>query len=157
MSDERISEIKARVDAATEGPWEFWSNVGLQCTDHGRPIGKPLGPFHQGVKIDGANRTSTMEPDSVFIAHAREDIPYLLAEIERLSPPLAPVLEWEIDEYEHQWFAGDWSIRLYAGEFELYGNGADPLRDQPIADAIPTLEKAQLLASSIQRLLGETL
>ena len=139
MSDERIAEIKARVDAATPGPWESGNRYSIcgvmpsmfgegrcaACAREGEPIWvgrrdingtKMLShvhamdalhdSFHNGiVHYDGNGEVwhviiETDEyglmalDDQDFIANAREDIPYLLAEIERLSPPLAPVLEW---------------------------------------------------------------
>jgi hypothetical protein len=81
MSD-RIEEIKERVDKATPGPWVFWSNIGVQCTEYdGRTSGKTLGPSNQGVKIGLLNQTLTKEDDSIFIAHSRDDIPYLLTRL----------------------------------------------------------------------------
>ena len=56
---DRLSEIRARCDAATPGPWGT----------SGSPIIPLLEiPYNAG-----------------FIAHSREDTPYLLAEVERLT------------------------------------------------------------------------
>lgn len=66
LTPERIAEIEARVNAATEGPWEvdftYVKNIdGVRIID-------PYGCFPQEVE---------------FIAHARQDIPDLLAEVMR--------------------------------------------------------------------------
>jgi hypothetical protein len=55
MTPERLAAIKAREAAATKGPWYGWA-------------------FHGMIKAD-----------RVFCAHAREDIPALLSEVERLE------------------------------------------------------------------------
>ena len=73
----RLDEIKARAAAATEGPWVNDS------TEIGRPfpgtdtidvwVAESCHPNGDG--IDG-------EADAEFIAHARQDIPALLAAVE---------------------------------------------------------------------------
>lgn len=68
--NDRISEIRARCEAATPGPWD--------------------------IILNGHNIKVERTPANIdFIAHAREDIPYLLAqlaerdkEIERLDAEL---------------------------------------------------------------------
>jgi len=77
----------------------------------------------------------------------------LKAEIERLSPPLAPVLEWrECSDFPRPHFCThEWDIYGTREEkFALFYHGHELAQRD-------TLEKAQLLASSIQRLLDETL
>jgi hypothetical protein len=68
MTDEQLAEIRARCEAATGGPWE----VGHKCEIYTRhyQVG-PIGDFWEPA-------------DARFTAHAREDIPALLAEVERL-------------------------------------------------------------------------
>jgi len=88
MSDmERLAAIRARCEAATPGPWgydgqhdeitadspdaeDYWLIVS-QCRT--APDTAPRDAFGHQYSADFA-----------FIAHAREDVPYLLAEIERL-------------------------------------------------------------------------
>ena len=93
MSDDlNLAEIEARAEAATEGPWQLPVARGLTVTlygptigeSHGRPVGKNLGRIHVG--------SSEYEANATFIAHARTDIPLLIAairardaEIERLK------------------------------------------------------------------------
>lgn len=72
-----LDAIKARAEAATEGPWEAhaldgfeWSvdRIGDNDDDSGNEVAT--------VWVTGA--------DAAFIAHARTDVPMLLAELERL-------------------------------------------------------------------------
>ena len=63
MTD-RIDEIRARCDAATPGPWELDQDV-----------------WHGDECIAEINRPA----NAAFIAHSRDDIPYLLSEIDLLT------------------------------------------------------------------------
>ena len=81
MDAKYLAEIKAREQAATPGPWSngytsinsdstYDEVVGLEEYMHGWEC-------DHGLKIEIA--------DAEFIAHARTDIPALLAEVERLT------------------------------------------------------------------------
>lgn len=74
----RLSEIKARCDVATPGPWEFSESAAEMWTSTGRSIIESTEGYGLAIK----------RADADFIAHAREDIPYLLAEIKRLERAL---------------------------------------------------------------------
>lgn len=92
MDQARLDEIKARVEAATPGPWEwrngnirtapvdtesdYYDSNGLLCAD--RPGAKPV------IKWQG---------DKDFIIAARQDVPELVAEVERLRAALEAI-EW---------------------------------------------------------------
>jgi hypothetical protein len=74
-----LQEIESRCLSATSGPWESYivgrdTEAGLNCisTGHARLL-----------EILGGS-----EADQDFIAHAREDIPVLIAEIRRLRASL---------------------------------------------------------------------
>ena len=72
MTPERLAEIEARAEAATEGPWEAWD----------RGIG-----FEVHVNAECLNsefRETFRQADAEFIAAARTDVPDLLAEVRRL-------------------------------------------------------------------------
>lgn len=82
---DRLSEIRARCEAATTGPWKYQDNGfdgGIYGADHLMVVG---GEPHEGRIEDG--------PDAQFIAHSREDIPYLLEEIERIESGWKGALE----------------------------------------------------------------
>ncbi len=71
----RIEEITARHEAATAGPWEV--------SPAGHIFSDPLKP----IAFVGGNDNQA-DADAAFIAHARQDIPFLLDEIERLNAQL---------------------------------------------------------------------
>jgi len=76
LTPKREQEIRARDAAATPGPWSANEPTGFVVD----PTGQPLAIFGGGLQ-DRA--------DAAFIAHAREDVPTLLAEIERLRSLVA--------------------------------------------------------------------
>lgn len=112
--DERVSAIRQRSEAATPGPWVCevqmrereesahyqirtvepqpshpWSPRFLAWMMGGRSIApnvfKSLSPWQQSNLVDeGLRDDRKVEPDAQFIAHAREDVPWLLAEVSRL-------------------------------------------------------------------------
>jgi len=69
-----LEAIKARCEAATPGPWEI--------KDRGH-FAYMSGPRHVGV---GGR---WLPADAAFISHAREDVPALIAEVERLRAEVA--------------------------------------------------------------------
>lgn len=83
--------IRARADAATEGPWTITppSRQGLDWLDY----------YSVGTKQDGYLERATLdvsshlnaEADAEFIAHARTDVPALLDENARLRAALDAV------------------------------------------------------------------
>ena len=76
LTAKRLTEIQARAEAATEGPWGVDGNA--QCGPEDSLSVYP---------VRGGGAVAYMQPlwdDAKFIAHAREDIPALLAEIDRL-------------------------------------------------------------------------
>lgn len=76
LEQKYLDEIRARAEAATPGPWKYdlcdWGKRTSCAVRHGG---------HLIIGFDGGLR----ENDASFIAHARNDIPSLLAEVERLS------------------------------------------------------------------------
>lgn len=76
------AEIRERAEAATPGPW--WTEI---LPEHG---GESI-----GIDAPGDNWIVPVqdlyEPNAEFMGHAREDVPALLAEIERQRAELAAV------------------------------------------------------------------
>jgi hypothetical protein len=79
MTDERKQAIRVRCEAATPGPWRsgpiYYDESEWQIT-------------YADVIIDAdeTKRIASVYPQNAdFIAHARQDVPALLAEIERLE------------------------------------------------------------------------
>ena len=106
MDAERIAAIRARLDAATPGPW-YWagdypSNAPCphttEWTDHGpdlmsRTVQKPWGGDTTVITSSGydASSLNVEDADAELIAHAPQDLAFLLAEVERLQS-LRPAL-----------------------------------------------------------------
>lgn len=66
-----LDAIKARSVAATAGPWQRLDQTVYAGPDeHGVVVAETYGDQH--------------DADAIFIAHAREDVPALVAEVERL-------------------------------------------------------------------------
>ncbi len=80
LSKAQLIEIKVRCEAATPGPWISF----IEGRDHlgGDSV---ITPGVQGAWQENLYLTGATVADHDFIAHARQDIPLLLAEIERLQ------------------------------------------------------------------------
>jgi len=75
LSKAELEEIAKRAEAATPGPWlPSVSSEGGQSA---------LGPHHEWDEAQDAMEKA--ENDAIFIAHARTDIPKLLAHIAELE------------------------------------------------------------------------
>lgn len=78
-----IEAIKARCEAATEGPW-FVDRVG--------EINDPSWHIADAIRWQGWTNALRFDEDretAEFVAHARADVPALVAEVERLRAELA--------------------------------------------------------------------
>ena len=97
MTDEELNEIKSRVEKAVPGPWQY-DGMHYEIT---APYSHKSGAFGPGDRTgywvivsecrsrpDGPYECDQFghefDPTFDFIAHAREDVPALIAEIERL-------------------------------------------------------------------------
>jgi hypothetical protein len=102
MSDEdRLVEIRERCEAATPGPWAAdgdrvfpvgWPAVATchwQFGSVGGPAGHPMLKDHP----DWGGGLWNARANADFIAAAREDVPYLLTEVERLRADVARLEE----------------------------------------------------------------
>ena len=77
LSDEQLDAIEARVNGAQPGPWVRYSphdHASLKSSN-GEMVAGTFGWEWGGIEH---------EADADFIAHAREDVPALLAEVRRL-------------------------------------------------------------------------
>lgn len=112
MSDLDLDAIKARVDAATPGPWI--------SGDRYRPGG--LHPWevvigdYPVLEIEDSDQGRA---DAQFLAHTRDDVPALLAEVERLKANQMP------DGGEWTWLYG---FKASDGKFHTYGSATSPRR-----------------------------
>ena len=92
MTDIDLAAIRQRVEKATEGPW----NTGF---DYERNDPTVITPGHIEHTIDYTLTEGGLEhgkADAEFIAHAREDVPALLDEIDRLRKDLSYEVEQKI-------------------------------------------------------------
>lgn len=111
MSDERLAEIRAREQGVPPAPW--------RSEDDARTLERWIlsedGTLEIGLGYVG-NRT---EDVAAFIVHARQDIPELLAEVERLR-----AMEQRVRKLRAEWKQG----AVSAGRFR---DQADQNRDVP--------------------------
>lgn len=88
MTEEQLHAIQQRAEQATDGPWEAW----VPDSELEDPaINAQDGNWIAGTAYDGQSlsRAHNVEADTIFIAHARQDIPDLLKEVRRLQTLLA--------------------------------------------------------------------
>jgi len=88
LTEQELADIRARSEAATGGPWRFVEegrdNIsGDSFIMTGPPTGRNGDLYLTTDKRDGSHA------DYEFIAHARQDIPRLLDEVERLRKLVA--------------------------------------------------------------------
>ena len=76
MTQEQLDAIQARADDATSGPWGCYGDGAHEVFDAGEYSDGDQGEVVAAV-IEKLN-------NAIFITHAREDVPALLAEVERL-------------------------------------------------------------------------
>lgn len=89
MSDLDLEAIKERCDAATPGPWALSSWTEWGATSYGvKDVAPPGGTVRDSDPAHRHCLTPMEESDAAFIAHAREDVPALVAEVERLREAL---------------------------------------------------------------------
>lgn len=74
LTEEEIEAIKSRCNQATAGPWKSFVEKREQIS----------GSSFIQTKGEDIYLTGATDADQDFIAHARQDIPKLIAEIERL-------------------------------------------------------------------------
>ena len=85
-----IEAIRKRAEAATKGPWEFdlWEinnkqyKYTAQISDKTGALAYTWAPFPQEERL-GVYALRQIKDDAFFIAHARQDIPALIDELER--------------------------------------------------------------------------
>lgn len=79
--NERIEAIRERTEKATEGPW--YAGTEYEQSRRGNFVASKENGHIVVAEQDYTDCVLETE-DAEFIANAREDIPYLLSEIERL-------------------------------------------------------------------------
>lgn len=107
-SQARRAEIALRARCATDGNWE-WDESGLRAGNGDFivwPANVPADPSTWAQRLGSCGRSAELvaESNATFIAHARDDIPWLLAELSRLTAqvegiraavaPIIMAVEW---------------------------------------------------------------
>jgi hypothetical protein len=133
MSRVELDAVQARTDAATEGPWA-WEMVGEKDNDWaiGHVIDEDDQPISgqletgQGVVVDAVceNGIDSSPADAAFIAHARTDVPALVAEL-RVA----------------RTFRDDVHSALQPGRWRGYDGPDGVSKDEVIADIVAALER----------------
>lgn len=80
-TDERLDAVRARAAAATAGPWHI-TTAALDGNEV--VLAVPVEHDHTVVAATGPKGQEQAALDAVFIAGARSDVPWLLAEVDRL-------------------------------------------------------------------------
>ncbi|HEY9372822.1 hypothetical protein [Streptomyces sp.] len=83
-TDQQLNDIEARATAATDGPWCTDSWEIYQGTEY-----EPGLSLWTGETCRGTGSLEQDRADAAFVAHARTDVPALLAEVRRLRAELA--------------------------------------------------------------------
>ncbi|MCR8938734.1 hypothetical protein O0555_15480 [Brevibacillus laterosporus] len=123
MTREEIGAIRERAEKATEGPWRREFSYGINITsDECIVLDHEVGVIRY--------------PDAEFIVHAREDIPKLLAEIERLQTNWQRLKEYVDDRRDVAFANHDVAERICARYF--YGGMSGALTN--IRDVISGME-----------------
>ena len=92
-----LEAIEKRCEAATPGPWTWEETeaekAGKDWGDIGKTLNAPKGRNVLNAFGYDASYVNVSDADAEFIAHARSDIPALIAEVKRLNA--------ELIDYQH--------------------------------------------------------
>lgn len=93
-ADDRLAEIQQRAEKATPGPWTYHDGDSVSAPDGTEVV---AGPWTN----DNSPCVEIGPDDADFITYARDDIPWLLAELVSLRGQLEAATEQlaEADEY----------------------------------------------------------
>lgn len=81
-TDDRLDAIRAMLAAATPGPWEYLADADLV-----------MGDDHQSIVADPRHGCGRGEANAALIAHAPDDLAWLVGEVERLRGATLTPLE----------------------------------------------------------------
>ena len=92
MTEEQLQAIEERANAATPGPWDNRGDIVKDIAFEDDVIfyaADSMGPHIESG--DWQTAVTQMRTDAAFIAHAREDVPALIAEVRALRSKLDAV------------------------------------------------------------------
>ena len=89
MTDAELKEIEARCNATEEGPWDWAFDDDVQglldsLADTNNTLFIVLNSQEEAIAIEVRYSSDASPTMARFIAHARTDIPALIAEVRRL-------------------------------------------------------------------------
>jgi hypothetical protein len=89
MMDDELEEIERRAMLASPGPWEArletrWGTGGASCIDLNPDGDEDAELYFAYVPVERVSPDPQLDNDLDFVAHARTDIPRLVAEVRRL-------------------------------------------------------------------------
>lgn len=125
-----LDAIRARVDAATEGPWEWSANSDDRFFVTGGGEGAAVNIEVDSHDGNWSMSRQRMQADAQFIATARTDVPALLDEVERLRPvaeaaaAVVAVLRGKGWKPENEWFIPETAPFVAAVEAWRGGGGS---------------------------------
>lgn len=116
MTNDQLEAIRKRAEAATPGPWEVWTGCSWRRIGSSRTAREVILPTNH--PSDNHPDLSMREEDGEFVAHAREDIPALLAEVERLRGEIETLGFKFIAAISSAWpDGGNWSgVKIINGD-----------------------------------------
>lgn len=116
MTDEELAQIKERAEKATEGPWVWDDDYDMNVQDLPVLRGKEFNvmDFGNDTTFYPIAGNPPDDEDASFIAHARTDIPKLIAEVEYMREKQAELLE-----YNRQYFAEIKRLRAEIARLEM--------------------------------------
>jgi hypothetical protein len=82
LDEKQLNEIKARAEAATPGPWDWYGDVGRLENSQRVDVISADCDYNRGAW------SICSDTDAAFIANARQDVPALIEEIELLRAAL---------------------------------------------------------------------
>jgi len=152
----RLDEIKARADVATPGPWHAWDR-GIGWEVHKGEECAP-GCGRSCDALNGEFRETFTRADAEFIAAAREDVPWLVSEVERLTAERDALaqIKRHIDEVRD---GTGWTVQIYGvllQQCDQYGKTIDTRRAERLTaerDALAAqVARAEKLAGQWERM-----
>src|SRR5690625_7547957 len=102
LKNAEIEAIRERAEKATQGRWYYEVDCDLYCDKKRDSVMYPY------MSSESIPYIKISESDATFIAYARQDIPKLLAEIERLREEIEGMkLQQRADAEYHDYYGGD--------------------------------------------------
>lgn len=95
---DRLDEIAARCDAATDGPWRAALLDGVDHEDGSSGYRGGIYPGTEPGRVSVLITPNVDRRDAAFIAHARTDVPELVEAVRRRDAALRAVLDLHVQQ-----------------------------------------------------------